>query len=151
MHTVDTVHHSKLLLWLLSLLTFRLIAIMNDSYSTITQHEGDNQRRRLQAMTIIDAEARMSHATLQNTNWFPEYLEVLEPIIHATHNDINSNPVVHTDGEERIAMSAQLIALKAQIDKMSSQLEPALSQIEEIRQNLDITPTPVRDHSRTEL
>jgi hypothetical protein len=114
--------------------TFRLIAIMNDSYSTITLYEGDNQRRRLQAMTIIHEEARMSRATLRNRDWFPEYLEILEPVTPPVRKDeTKTNAAANTPGPSDKTVDA----MKVQIDEMSSKLEPALSQIDEMHSKLE--------------
>eukprot|EP01046_Picozoa_sp_COSAG06_P050907 COSAG06_NODE_8183_length_2246_cov_1.569632_3_plen_134_part_00 len=78
---------------------------MNDSYSTITQLKGHNQRRRLQAFTTIEAENTLSETHMCNKDWFPEFIEVLEPVsdVHSPLADASTitDTARRTENNER--------------------------------------------------
>ena len=114
--------------WLF-LLSSRLIAIMNDSYSTITQLEGDNQRRRLRAFTTIEAENDLSSAQLSNKDWFPEYIEVLEPVSDVRSPLADASTITdiarRTEKNER-----EVSAMKSKVEEMDSKLDQILSHLD---------------------
>jgi predicted permease len=112
-----------------------LIAIMTDTYERVKescQFEG----RKMRIETIIEQELLINDS--QNAKFFPEYLQVLQPVQKATDEWAGVSGQISTVRDEVTVVTQELVRVEQKVDAMTVSLKTIVEQLQNtVQQKVD--------------